>query len=97
MRPLTSSLLAVALIVLLAAGCAGIARTPDAESGDSRGPLGTRSGASGITGMAVRGDVAEVLVTAERPDWVMPEVVVRANRMPEIVVRATSVHPEMAL
>jgi hypothetical protein len=35
------------------------------------------------------GDVAEVVVTAERPGWLMPEVVVSANLMPEVVVYAT--------
>jgi len=46
---------------------------------------------------AMLGDVPEVVATAERPAWVMPEVVVGANRMPEVVVRATSAQPEMAL
>ena len=48
-------------------------------------------------GSAILGDVPEVVATAERPAWVMPEVVVGANRMPEVVVRATSAQPEMAL
>jgi hypothetical protein len=35
------------------------------------------------------GDVAEVVVTAERPARLMPEVLVTANLMPEVVVYAT--------
>lgn len=35
------------------------------------------------------GDVAEVVVTAERPPRLMPEVVVSANRLPEVGVYAT--------
>ena len=35
------------------------------------------------------GDVAEVVVTAERPARLMPEVVVSANRLAEVVVYAT--------
>jgi len=35
------------------------------------------------------GDVAEVVVTAERPARLMSEVVVSANRLPEVVVYAT--------
>ena len=46
---------------------------------------------------AVLGDVPEVVVTAQRPGRLMPEVLVVANRMPEVVVRATSAHPERAL
>ena len=80
MRLLTSSLMAVVLVALLAAGYAGIARTPDAQAAS-----------------AVLGDVPEVVATAERPAWVMQEVLVCANRMPEVVVRATSAQPEMAL
>jgi hypothetical protein len=72
MRLLTSSLMAVALVVVLVAGYAGIARTPDAQNAS-----------------AMLGDVPEVVVTAERPGWLMPEVVVYASRMPEVVVRAS--------
>ena len=35
------------------------------------------------------GDVAEVVVTAQRPARLMPEVVVSASRMPEVVVHAS--------
>ncbi len=43
------------------------------------------------------GDVPEVVVTAERPVLVTPEVVVKASRMPPFVVRSISAQPEMAL
>jgi hypothetical protein len=82
MRLLTSSLMAALLVALLVAG--GVW-------------LGIRSGLSDNPVMSLRGDVPEVVVTAERPGWLMPEVLVVANRMPEVVVRATSAHPEMAL
>jgi hypothetical protein len=82
MRLLAGSLMTLALVALLA-------------TAGSR--LGTRPGLSDNPVMSGRGDVPEVVVTAERPDWLMPEVVVRVNRMPEVVVRATSAQPEMAL
>lgn len=52
---------------------------------------GCRTMAQAPAGRAVdySGDVAEVVVTAERPARLMPEVVVRANRMPEVVVYAS--------
>ena len=82
MRLLTSSLIAVVLVALLVAGGAR---------------LGTRSGLTNNPVMSLRGDVPEVVVTAQRPGRLMPEVLVVANRMPEVVVRATSAHPERAL
>ncbi len=81
MRLLTSSLVAVVVIALVVGGAR----------------LGTRSGSSDNPVMSRRGDVPEVVATAARPAWLMPEVLVCANRMPEVVVRATSVRPEMAL
>lgn len=41
------------------------------------------------TSSTLPGDVDEVVVTAERPARLMPEVVVSANLMPEVVVRAS--------
>jgi hypothetical protein len=61
-----------AVVVLLTAGHAGVARTPVA-----------RSATAGL------GDVPEVVVTAERPAGLMPEVVVRANLMTEVVAYAS--------
>jgi|GEM_PF-1493322 len=39
--------------------------------------------------MSLRGEVPEVVVTAERPAWLMPVVVVSANCMPEVVAYAS--------
>jgi len=43
----------------------------------------------GGTVSVLSGDVAEVVVTAERPAWLMPEVVASASMMPEVVVHAS--------
>ncbi|MBN2466398.1 hypothetical protein JXD38_12330 [candidate division WOR-3 bacterium] len=74
MRLLAGSSMTLALVALLA-------------TAGSR--LGTRSGLSDNPVMSRRGDVPEVVVTAERPDWLMPEVVVPANQIPEVVVRGS--------
>lgn len=74
MRLLTSLLMAVVLVALLVAGGAR---------------LGTRSGLTNNPVMSLRGDVPEVVITAERPAGMMPEVVVYANMMPEVVVHAS--------
>ncbi len=94
MRLLTGSLIAVALVALLVAGGAEVVQAPAGKTGDS--PSEQRLTCCG-TVPVLPGDVPEVVVTAERPAWVMPEVLVSANRMPEVVVRATSARPEMAL
>ncbi len=92
MRLLTSSLVAVVVGALLVAGGAGIAQAPTGKAGTV--PRSTRTCG---TVPVLPGDVAEVVATAKRPAWVLPEVLVCANRMPEVVVRATSARPEMAL
>ena len=94
MRPLIGSLMAVALV---AVGLGIVAQVPSGKAGDSPSELGTRAGVPARdtirigdnSVMSLRGDVPEVVVTAERPDWLMPEVVVSANRMSEVVVRAS--------
>lgn len=75
--------------VLFAAGSERVARAPDAQNGDASSELGTRSGMSDIPVMSRRGDVAEVVATAERPAGLMPEVVARANLMSEVVAHAS--------
>lgn len=72
MKLMRSLFVFVAVVVLLTAGHAGVARTP-----------GAQSAAAGL------GDVPEVVVTAERPAGLMPEVVVRANLMAEVVAHAS--------
>jgi hypothetical protein len=75
-RLMTSSLVLLAAVVLLAAGCERVAQVPS----DQR-PRDNDANSD-------REDVAGVFVTAPQPAWVMPEVVVRASQMPEVVVRA---------
>jgi hypothetical protein len=73
---LTGSLILMAALALLATGCERVAQAPDEQRPDN-----------GYPG-SYRVDVAEVVVTAERPGWMMPEVVARAGQMPEVVVNA---------
>jgi hypothetical protein len=81
---LTGLLILVAAIALLATGCERTALAPAGKAGDSPRFASTRGG----TVPVLPGDVAEVVVTAERPAGLMPEVVARANQMPEVVVHA---------
>jgi hypothetical protein len=76
-RILTGSLILMAAVALLATGCEKVAQAPDEQ-----GPGDSYPG-------SYREDVAEVVVTAERPDWLMPDVVVCASEMPEVVVHAS--------
>jgi hypothetical protein len=89
-------LILVAAAALLTAGCQTMAEVPASKAGNSPSELGTRSEMSDNSVMSRRGavpalpgDVAEVIVTAERPARLMPEVLVTANLMPEVVVYAT--------
>jgi len=95
-RLLTGSWILMAAVALLATGCEKVAEAPTGKTGDSPSELGTRSEMSDISVMSRRGtvpvlpgDVAEVVVTAERPAWLMPEVVTCASQMPEVVVYAS--------
>ena len=84
-RLLTGSLMLMATVALLATGCDNQARAPKEWTPGDTDPAGYRE------------PVAEVVVTAERPAWVMPEVVVSANQMPEVVVYAVWVPAPVAL
>jgi hypothetical protein len=75
---MTGSLILMAAVALLAVGCNNQARVPKGWTPTDTDPAGCRE------------TVAEVIVTAERPAWVMPEVVVRANLMTEVVVHASA-------
>jgi len=78
MRCLLSSLLIlVAAVALLVTGCYNVARVPE-----ERTP-GDKDSSSYLE------DIATVVVTAERPDWLMPEVVASAKPMPEFVAHAS--------
>ena len=72
---LTSLLVLMAAVVLFATGCERVAQAPADPGKNDAG--------------SYREDVAEVIVTAERPGWLMPEVVVCSGRMPEVVVHAS--------
>ena len=74
---LTGSLILMAAVALLATGCDNQAWAPKEWNPGEADPAGYREA------------VAEVVVTAERPAWLMPEVVVSANSMPEVVVHAS--------
>jgi hypothetical protein len=74
---LTGLLISMAAVALLATGCMKVARAPAEQRPGDDDPYSYRE------------YVAEVVVTAERPAWLMPEVVVSANLMPEVVVYAT--------
>jgi hypothetical protein len=82
-------LILMAGAVLFAAGSERVARAPGGRIGGSSSELGTRSEMSDIPVMSLRGDVAEVVVTAERPAGLMPEVVARANLTSEVVAQAS--------
>jgi len=84
---LVGLLILMAGAVLFAAGSERVARAPTGKTGDSPSEQlrQTRCG----TVPVLPGDVAEVVVTAERPAGLMPEVVVRANLMTEVVAHAT--------
>ena len=74
---LVGLLILMAGAVLFAAGSERVARAPEEWSPNDANPSG------------YIGDVAEVVVTAERPAGLMPEVVVRANLMSEVVAHAS--------
>jgi len=74
---ITGSLILLAAVALLATGCDKAARAPEEWTPGSGNPS------------SYRGDATEVVVTAPRPAWVMPVVVVCANSMPEVVVHAS--------
>ena len=100
MRLLTGSLLAVVLVALLVAGGARLGTRCEIENGDSpseRVASPPQERAARGTVSVLPGDVPEVVVTAERPAGLMPEVVVRACWMPEVVVSAGAGRPRMAL
>jgi hypothetical protein len=82
---LTGSLILLAVVALLAAGCDKQARAPKEWNPGGSDPAGYREA------------VAEVVVTAERPAWVMPEVVVSANLMAEVVACASRTPAPVAL
>ena len=82
---ITGSLTLLAAVALLATGCDNRGRAPEEWTAPNAGP-----------GMS-RYNLAEVVATAERSDWVMPEVVVSANLMPEVVVSASRVPAPVAL
>ena len=105
MRYLLSGLLILAAAAaLVTAGCQTMAQSPTGNTGESSSGLGTRCGVENgdspserpargtvpvYADKSPRGDVPEVVVAAGRPGWLMPEVVVSANRMPEVVVHAS--------
>ena len=74
---LTGSLILMAAVALLATGCDNQAWAPKEWNPGEADPAGYREA------------VAEVVVTAERPAGLMPEVVVRANLMSEVVAHAS--------
>jgi hypothetical protein len=74
---MTGSLILMAAVALLATGCDNQARAPKEWAPQDAAP-----------GMS-QYNVAEVVVTAERPGRLMPEVVASANLMPEVVVYAS--------
>jgi hypothetical protein len=74
---LTSLLVLMAAVAMFATGCERLAQAPQESTPGGNDPSSYRE------------DVAEVVVTAERPGWLMPEVVVCANQMPEVVVHAS--------
>jgi hypothetical protein len=73
---MTGSLVLMAAVALLATGCERVAQAPAEQRPGNSYPGSYRE------------DVAEVVVTAERPGWLMPEVVACASQMPEVVVNA---------
>ena len=78
MRYLLSGLLILAAAAaVVTAGGDNLARAPQERTAGNEDPSGYRE------------DVAEVVVTAERPAWLMPEVVASASMMPEVVVHAS--------
>lgn len=82
---MTGLLMLTAAVALLATGCDNQARVPRGWTPQDASP--------GLEGA----NVAEVVATAERPDWLMPEVVVSANLMPEVVVYASWAPASVAL
>ena len=79
MRYLLSGLLILAAAVaLVTAGSDNLVRAPQERTSSYEDPTGYGEA------------IAEVVVTAERPAWVMPEVVVRANLMTEVVAHASA-------
>lgn len=76
-RLLTGSVILMVAVALLATGCDNQARAPKEWTPGDKDPS------------MYREQVAEVVVTAERPANLMPEVVVSANSMPEVVVHAS--------
>ncbi len=73
----TGLLILTAAVALLATGCDNQARAPKELAPQDAVPAMSQY------------NVAAVVVTAERPGWLMPEVVVSANLMPEVVVHAS--------
>jgi hypothetical protein len=85
MRTLLSGLLILAAAAaLVTVGSDNLARVPQERTSGNEDRSGYREA------------VAEVVVTAERPAWLMPEVVVSANSMPEVVVYASWSPPAVA-
>ncbi len=82
---LTGSLILMAAVALLATGYDKETRAPKEWTPSTAGP-----------GME-QYDIAEVVVTAERPAGMMPEVVASANLMPEVTVHASWVPAPVAL
>jgi len=82
---LTGLLILAAAVALFATGCERVAQAPDQRTPGDNDPTSYHE------------DVAEVVVTSERPGWLMPEVVVRSNQMPEVVVHASRVPAPLTL
>jgi hypothetical protein len=82
---LTGLLILTAAVALFAAGCERVAQAPDEQRPGDKDPCFYRE------------DVAEVVVTGERPGWLMPEVVVSASLLPEVVVHASRVPAPVTL
>ena len=76
-RLLNGSVMLLAAVALLATGCDSQVRVQKEWSPEENDPSSYRDA------------VAEVVVTAERPAGLMPEVMVIASAMPEVVVHAT--------
>jgi len=74
---LAGLLMLMTAVALLATGCGKVARAPVEQRPGEVDPYSYRE------------DVAEVVVTAERPGWLMPEVVACAGQMPEVVIHAS--------